>query len=740
MKIIENYPMSLYEENEIWTEDDKLFIHKTIPKEKINEIMEIGKKLITPEMSGPEKAKILKGLNQIFAQKMHPKTKEIIIEEFLNTLTTERADWAEHVSSLLDNDMNESQKLLIIKVFNQFPQKEMAMIAQMMPSFFGRKGMTFEHKFQILKTISSIPSSNKQALVRSLIGKCSGKEANETVYIVKIFSKCKKDEVVELTNSFLKFCELRLPFSTNIDILDDILEQTPFLRSSAMQDLIERGQKMDPKNRPELLKALAGFSKDKRKYFMDEAETLWKDRMNLMDKIEILKNLEFAKLLVECGVDLTKKSRLASLSKLMEKKNVNVRDVINISKQFITKDMNLPDIERVFNVIAGIPDLKRAEIIEDIKIIFDENMTWSDKEATILLLKNVEPKERKALLQEFLKQPQENMDWTQKIAILLCLVNAKTLKDTGQKLIENIKKTPDIEEFEDDEFKIEKLPIMNMPTNSSFSNTDLIIFEDDFKGNLPINGIKKSEFDKIEKLFEKIKANQTSIEIVRNDEHFPYQIEESIKLLLTRAVGRNLLFQISDPAAGKLRIAEGSKHEYLPKAKTINICLDTAHLTKKYEHLPSGKIGVREELDLLHVTLGHEMFHYLHDLKNELRAAGNTKPTLHEDYDDLEEQKTITGWGEKIPELNLEKRDVESSDVTEWENLKPEEPWDFNLLNERNLNAAFTDSRHVFHPRFGHHAEEREKQLNAQNDLKKRFNSLPISKHDIQTLQSLLER
>ncbi|MBA2726709.1 MAG: hypothetical protein H0U49_00850 [Parachlamydiaceae bacterium] len=46
-----------------------------------------------------------------------------------------------------------------------------------------------------------------------------------------------------------------------------------------------------------------------------------------------------------------------------------------------------------------------------------------------------------------------------------------------------------------------------MPPDSNFADTDLIIYKDSLKGHLPLNGIKESEFQKIEALLKKLKSD-----------------------------------------------------------------------------------------------------------------------------------------------------------------------------------------------------------------------------------------
>lgn len=292
-----------------------------------------------------------------------------------------------------------------------------------------------------------------------------------------------------------------------------------------------------------------------------------------------------------------------------------------------------------------------------------------------------------------------------------------------------------------------------MRADSNFANTDLVILRDDFEGGIPLNGIKESEFHQIEELFNKITANQTPIKIIRNDEHFPLQIEKALKLLLTRAIGRDLIYQIlNHPSTQELGlpIFEGNETAYI-RGYGISVNLESTFTSAKFEHLPSGNIQVREKGEPLQIDLGHEMIHFLHELRGTLDEDLKIKtPPLHQDYDDLEEQRTITGFSkeEKLP-LELYSDPIHrktgempnKSEFVEWDDEPLKESWDFDRLNERNLTAAFTNSKQPFSPRFSHKSntiQPLEGVAAVKADFEKRLQKLPLSQGEIQALLHLL--
>lgn len=120
-------------------------------------------------------------------------------------------------------------------------------------------------------------------------------------------------------------------------------------------------------------------------------------------------------------------------------------------------------------------------------------------------------------------------------------------------------------------------------------------------------------------------------------------------------------------------------------------------------------------------------------------------PTMHPDYDDLEEQITISGFKkneelEELKEMDIQEElkeleiaedfegpeEVKASEI--WEKLLESEKREeleeliklrkfdyskenFDLINERNLHAAFARSNQLFYPRSSHHGFQREQIL-----------------------------
>jgi hypothetical protein len=62
----------------------------------------------------------------------------------------------------------------------------------------------------------------------------------------------------------------------------------------------------------------------------------------------------------------------------------------------------------------------------------------------------------------------------------------------------------------------------------------------------------------------------------------------------------------------------------------------------------------------------------------------------------------------------------------------------YNAMNERNLTAAFTDSKHVFHPRAFHTSKNiyEKKWEPVKEDVLNRLKNLPLSQKEIDTLRN----
>jgi ankyrin repeat protein len=277
-------------------------------------------------------------------------------------------------------------------------------------------------------------------------------------------------------------------------------------------------------------------------------------------------------------------------------------------------------------------------------------------------------------------------------------LNASRLKSERSERLTRISKQwfrnenePDIEEeMENALDEVLNSNLCEIPSDSPFINTDLVILKDGYRGQMPINAIKETEFKKISALFNDICAGKTKIKIDDTDLILVEEVHNAITILLTRQIGRELIMQVCNRQTDLL-IQRGETNKYNPQ--TNELLLDLNDIYRSIEMHPSGKSKISSESPLYH-SLGHEL---IHSLQPNFTLARNLSlsPTLGEKYDNLEEQVTITGL-----ENNLASRFTDSDDS--WEPIAPK---GYHKLNERNLVAAFVGGENVWYPRVGHHGQ-----------------------------------
>jgi hypothetical protein len=236
--------------------------------------------------------------------------------------------------------------------------------------------------------------------------------------------------------------------------------------------------------------------------------------------------------------------------------------------------------------------------------------------------------------------------------------------------------------------------LVEMPSNSPFIDADLIILKNDYKGTMPLNGIKEEDFKEISILFEAICTNNSSLRII-SDPPFSNKIQEAVKTLLTREIGRKLIRKICS-FNSPILICKDERSEYVYYKNVINIsksALDNRELVNVMDpdlkgsrrRKLQGEQPVKAGFEPLFVVLAHEMIHATH-CHTDLQMSKERMATKDEQYDTKEEKLTIEGFC-----------------------LNSNGQWIYDELNERNLTGAFADKKqHLGYPRFDH-SECREK-------------------------------
>jgi len=246
---------------------------------------------------------------------------------------------------------------------------------------------------------------------------------------------------------------------------------------------------------------------------------------------------------------------------------------------------------------------------------------------------------------------------------------------------------PDIDpdmELELDDVLTSNLREIQIPTDSAFIGTDLVIFKDKYSGSMPINAIKESRFNEITLLLNKICTGDSKIKNDKADPNFANKMEEAIKMLLTREIGRKMIEKICN-SEKDLRIVKGES-QYIPYTRTIVINPEDSAVIEMH---PSGKRQISAEQPLF-LSLGHEMIHAAHDNPFGLAVE---PPTMGKEYHNLEEQITIVGLKKNLVPISKDLND-------NWEPIVHNDY--YYELNERNLTAAFADKQYKWYPRIGH--------------------------------------
>ncbi|WP_068468380.1 M91 family zinc metallopeptidase [Candidatus Protochlamydia phocaeensis] len=194
-----------------------------------------------------------------------------------------------------------------------------------------------------------------------------------------------------------------------------------------------------------------------------------------------------------------------------------------------------------------------------------------------------------------------------------------------------------------------------------FFGTDLIVFKNEYKGLMPLNGIKENELHRIVLLHQQIIQQQTPCLIETSNKK---EIGEMLKLLMTRKLGRALIDQIIPSYKNenknlviKLTSDSGSRFLYRDTTPTIEINENDPHSIMR-----SPTTGELQPLvSTSFITLGHELIHALHYIQNPLlfSAYVNAEPLQNSRFHNLEEEETITThlispFNSNFEEINFE--------------------------------------------------------------------------------------
>lgn len=274
--------------------------------------------------------------------------------------------------------------------------------------------------------------------------------------------------------------------------------------------------------------------------------------------------------------------------------------------------------------------------------------------------------------------------------------------------------------------KIEKtakkgeIKLIPLDESDPFFDTDLIVFEDSYTGILPLNGIKIGKLKEIKTYLESFQNDKTKFNF-KDAESLKQPVYEALKLLLTRRLGRDLIFKLEKlEKANEIVIVEHKEHllettihrkgsivknlfhmknlhklKRIPKSQVSKITKIESKL-----HLNPSDVGERTYFTIdpngrrceahcpFAIGLAHELVHVLYSergmsFKKQSPNLSLTGKRPEKNLENREEQATITGLGS--PVRIDESKEVDSDFFKDWEPKKN----DYFEFNENNFLAAF---------------------------------------------------
>ncbi len=170
-----------------------------------------------------------------------------------------------------------------------------------------------------------------------------------------------------------------------------------------------------------------------------------------------------------------------------------------------------------------------------------------------------------------------------------------------------------------------------------FSDTDLLVYPDAYEGSIPINAVGETGFRELDTLYREF----CMILKIGGDAAFKQQVLKEIRMILTRPLGRELIWEIlsrmNDPDDFIHIIPfRDSRYTHADGKEIIGHCTDPVYLLQM---MPNGESATLRSPSFM--GLAHELIHLLHKLLGELIHIDDpTVPTLNSNR---EESRTIFG-------------------------------------------------------------------------------------------------
>lgn len=245
-----------------------------------------------------------------------------------------------------------------------------------------------------------------------------------------------------------------------------------------------------------------------------------------------------------------------------------------------------------------------------------------------------------------------------------------------------------------------------------FYGTDLIVYKDDYRGPLALNGIKEKDYKAIEKFLVNLSKNSVDMFDIKLNEQDKEFLIQDIKDLLTRQTGRNLIFKLEEfyrNTGQKIKFMQSPAKGWYADKEVANFVVYVDYQKKPlYSHTIDPSSGDIQPVILpSFITLGHECVHILHYLEYTFQNAD--EPTIDlthhsgkdKAFDNVEEQTTITGFSNQPEFVKV------NSPLT----LQEREEWlaEYQVLNYQELNENALRAQFRLKPRVDHHGPDLQK-------------------------------
>lgn len=658
---------------------------------------------------------LAQNVEQFFNEEMNTSTKLMLIDSFSKFSEAAAEAFAPNASKFFGEGADSFDQVLMMEAFAELPEA-VAIVFAPNPSQILSMGRDRLNQLEIVRALSKLSGKAVQALTEN--GSKFFSE-NDQVGMIAAYGKLSEAAAVAFAQNVSQFFSKEMRKSDRMELIA-AYARFPDAAAEAFAPNASKffGEGMRGFDRAIIMETYSKLPEKVAIALALNASKFFSDEMNFSDRLKIINAfsekgtensvLMAAKLMKDQKLSFSDKIKYVDFAlTFCEFHDNNAVSILEKAEYFIKDHMSLNDISDIISLVSDIP----KDIISDGKRIFAENMDWRDQMTVLYIMANVSNRVKSLGIAE--NYFTSNMSWITKTNLLLYLAKQTKGVDDSDPVIQEIlnpekqsqqledqsKLTPETRDLFDkyrespssldEEFMGVDLSefASPLPKTSIFADTDLVLWKDDFNGVPPLNAIKKNEFKEIEKLAEDIFAGNSKIKIDTEDAQFQKDAQLYIKTLLTRSVGRQLLRKVINNSSLQSVEIKFGERQRLSLGEEGHLSISLSPNLSLIEGMDSST--GKEKLFMLpmYLVLAHELIHASH-----FPNATESKKIEVLKYDDLEEQITISGFKKNIelPEESLEVDD----------GLFNEESFD--KINERNLTAAFANSKQIFYPRVSH--------------------------------------